>query len=278
MGKKKKRKIKKNILVIFMILIITILVGGTYMLISNKNINTSPKSNTSNINKEETITTDIQQPKEKAPSNNQEFLSLENGEYLTEKGYTLTIKDNIAYIDNNLIVNKTYSLPESYTPQNPYTEVTSERCQNCIDKEVMAAFKLMQADASSIGLNIYISSGYRSYKYQETLYNNYTAVSGQTNADTYSARPGHSEHQTGLCFDLNTIDASFAYTEEGKWINNNAYLYGFIIRYPEGKEDITGYMYESWHLRYIGKDLAKTLYNNGDWITLEEYYGLTSSY
>ena len=91
----------------------------------------------------------------------------------------------------------------------------------------MAAFKLMQADASSIGLNIYISSGYRSYKYQETLYNNYTAVSGQTNADTYSARPGHSEHQTGLCFDLNTIDASFAYTEEGKWINNNAYLYGY---------------------------------------------------
>lgn len=241
------------------------------------NSNNPLKNHINNINKN-TVTTDKQESKEKAPSNNQEFISLEDGEYITEKGYTLTIKDKIAYIDNNIIVNKTYSLPEDYKPTNSYTEVTSDRCQNCIDKEVMTAFKLMQADASSLGLNIYISSGYRSYNYQKTLYNNYTAVSGQTGADTYSARPGHSEHQTGLCFDLNTIDSSFAYTPEGKWITNNAYLYGFIIRYPEGKENITGYMYESWHLRYIGKDLAEALYNNGDWITLEEYYGLTSNY
>ena len=77
---------------------------------------------------------------------------------------------------------------------------------------------------------------------------------------------------------MNTIDDSFAKTDEGKWINKNAYLYGFIIRYPKGKEDITGYQYESWHLRYVGTELAKKLYNDGDWITMEEYYGLSSKY
>ena len=101
---------------------------------------------------------------------------------------------------------------------------------------------------------------------------------GSEAADKYSARAGHSEHQTGYCFDLNTIDDSFAFTNEGKWVDNNAYLYGFIIRYPKGKEELTGYQYESWHLRYVGKDLAKVLYNNGDWITMEEYFGLTSKY
>ena len=142
----------------------------------------------------------------------------------------------------------------------------------------MNSFNLMRSDASSIGLNIYIASGYRSYTYQENLYNNYTMVSGINGADTYSARPGHSEHQTGLCFDLNSVDDNFFYTDEGKWVNENAYLYGFVIRYPKGKGDVTGYKYESWHLRYVGEALAKELYNNGDWITLEAYFGLTSSY
>lgn len=252
------------------------------MLFSNKE-----KDNTIKDNHQDNITPDnnplneeqeVNNTLESAPKNNSEFQTLEDGEYLTEKGYTLTIKNGIAYIDNHLIVNKTYSLPEDYKPVNSYEEVTTDRCINCLEKEVMSAFKLMQADASSIGLNIYIASGYRSYNYQNTLYNNYSAVSGQVGADTYSARPGHSEHQTGLCFDLNSVDASFANTSEGIWINNNAHLYGFIIRYPQDKESITGYMYESWHLRYVGIDLASKLYNNGDWITLEEYYGLSSSY
>ena len=215
---------------------------------------------------------------EKAPLSNQEFKNLSDGEYLTSNGYTLKIEEGIAYIEGHLIVNKTYNIPASYQPINPEEKVTGERCNNCLEKEVMDAFNLMQSDAKSIGLNIYIASGYRSYTYQEKLYNNYTAVSGIEGADTYSARAGHSEHQTGLCFDLNNIDDSFANTDEGKWINDNAYLYGFIIRYPKGKEELTGYQYESWHLRYVGKDLAKKLYNDGDWITLEEYFGITSKY
>ena len=116
------------------------------------------------------------------------------------------------------------------------------------------------------------------YKRQAVLYNNYVNKDGVDAADRYSARPGHSEHQSGLCFDLNSIDDSFANTEERKWVNNNAYLYGFIIRFPEGLENETGYQYESWHLRYVGKELAAKLYNNGGWLSLEGYFGLTSEY
>ena len=137
---------------------------------------------------------------------------------------------------------------------------------------------MMKSDALALGLNLWIQSGYRSYTLQQKLYNNYVSRDGVEAADRYSARPGHSEHQTGFAFDLNTITDSFQYTDEGKWVNENAYKYGFILRYPKGKEFITGYKYESWHLRYVGKDLATILYNNGNWITLEEYYNLTSTY
>lgn len=200
----------------------------------------------------------------KAPLNNSEYKELSDGEYLTDKGYTLKIENGSAYIDGLLIVNKTYSLPSSYGGN--------------LTDDVMDAFYLMNADATALGLKLWIQSGYRSYYTQNTLYNNYVDRDGQEAADTYSARPGHSEHQTGLAFDLNTIDDSFTYTDEGKWVNNNCYRYGFIIRYPYGKDNITGYMHESWHLRYVGVELASKLYNNGDWITLEEYYGISSSY
>ena len=136
----------------------------------------------------------------------------------------------------------------------------------------------MKADMASLGLNIWIQSGYRSYNLQESLYNKYVNRDGKLAADTYSARPGYSEHQTGLAFDLNSISDDFQYTSEGKWVNENAWRYGFILRYPKSKESITGYKYESWHLRYVGKDLASKLYNNGDWITLEEHFNLTSKY
>lgn len=231
-----------------------------------------------NSEKEEEDTNQTNVHLEKAPNNFSEFQNLEDGEYLTEKGYTLKVENGIASIDGHLIVNKTYAVPETYQPQNSAVAITGERCNNCLEQEVMKAYRLMESDAATLGLNIYLASGYRSYSYQTRLYNNYTAVSGVDKADTYSARAGHSEHQTGLCFDLNSVDDSFANTDEGRWINDNAQFYGFIIRYPKGKESITGYQYESWHLRYVGVELAKTLYNNGDWITMEEYYGISSSY
>ena len=182
------------------------------------------------------------------------------------------------YIDGYLIANKTYALPSTFVPENPETPVTEARSNKSLDKDLMAAFRKMQADATAKGLNIYIASGYRSYDYQVSLYNRYVANDGKTAADTYSSRPGNSEHQTGLCFDLNSIEDSFQYTNEGKWINDNCYKYGFCIRFPKGKDAYTGYQYESWHLRYVGEELAEKLYNNGDWISLEEYFGITSEY
>ena len=98
----------------------------------------------------------------------------------------------------------------------------------------------------------------------------------EAEADRYSARPGHSEHQTGLAFDLNSLDQSFGQTKEGKWIAANSWKYGFILRYPQDKEAQTGYMYEPWHVRYLGKDVAKKVYDSG--LCLEEYLNITSVY
>ena len=184
--------------------------------------------------------------------------------FKTSKGFSAETKDGFTYVDGYLIVNKSYSIPSTYNPG--------------LDKDVQAQANFMFADAKSIGLNIYISSGFRSFSYQTSLYNRYVSEDGKELADTYSARPGHSEHQTGLAFDVNQIDNSFAGTPEGKWMTNNCYKYGFILRYPEGKTNETGYMYESWHFRYVGTELAEKLYNNGDWITMESYFGLTSEY
>ena len=201
-----------------------------------------------------------------------------DGKEKTSKGFTIETRNGATYIDGYLIANKTSALPSTFIPENPEVPVTEARSNTSLDKDLMTAFRKMQADATAKGLNIYIASGYRSYDYQVSLYNRYVANDGKAAADTYSSRPGNSEHQTGLCFDLNSIEDSFQYTNEGKWINDNCYKYGFCIRFPKGKDAYTGYQYESWHLRYVGEELAEKLYNNGDWISLEEYFGITSEY
>ena len=188
-----------------------------------------------------------------------------NGSFTTSKGFKGKIVDGVTYIDGILIANKTYSLPSSYNPGGLISEFNN-------------AFGQMAGAAANDGLNIYVVSGFRSYNTQNTLYNNYVNRDGQERADTYSARPGHSEHQSGLAADINMVDDDFEYTAEGKWLNDNAYKYGFILRYPKGKTGETGYIYESWHYRYVGVDLATKLYNGGNWISLENYFGITSQY
>lgn len=185
--------------------------------------------------------------------------------FTTSKGFKGYTKDGMTYIDGVLVVNKTYSIPSSYYPG----DLTSEVKDNMNN---------MFADAKTLGLNIYLSSGFRSYNTQKYIYNNYVSYDGKEAADTYSARAGHSEHQTGLAFDVNTVDDTFIGTQEAIWLSENAYKYGFILRYPNGKDNETGYKYESWHFRYVGNELASKLYNNGDWITLESYFGITSRY
>lgn len=198
----------------------------------------------------------------------------------TSKGFKITEINGVTYIDDVMMVNKTYSLPSDYMPVDTVEspEGKTNTCNKCINKIAYKSFLNMQADAKAVGLNIYIASGYRPYVSQNKIYNNYIKRDGKKAADTYSARPGYSEHQSSYAFDLNSINDSFAKTDEGKWVNNNAYLYGFIIRFPKGKSDYTGYKYESWHLRYVGYDLAKKLYNDGDWLSLEEYFGVSSKY
>lgn len=182
----------------------------------------------------------------------------------TSKGYLIEDRDGVTYINGILIANKTYSLPKDYG--------------NGLTTETNNAFLKMQAAAKEEGLNLWIRSGFRSYQDQVVVYNGWVQRDGKAVADTYSARPGYSEHQTGLAMDINSISNSFANTEEYRWLQENAYKYGFIMRYLEGKESVTGYIYEPWHYRYVGVELAKELYNNGNWITLEEYLGIDSKY
>lgn len=191
-----------------------------------------------------------------------------NSTFTTSKGFSGKVVNGVTYIDGVLIANKTYGLPSNYG-----SGLTAET-KNAFSK-MEAAFNSEKEESNRW---LWISSGYRSYWDQKSIYNNYVSRDGQANADTYSARPGHSEHQTGLAFDLNTIDDSFSNTYEGKRVHDNCYRFGLILRYPKGKENITGYIHESWHLRYVGNELASKLYNGGDWITLEEYYGIDSKY
>lgn len=171
-------------------------------------------------------------------------------------------RDGVTYINGILVANKSYGLPATYAPG--------------MNQTASAAFNDLAAAASKEGLSIRFTSGYRSYKAQEELYNAYVARDGQTAADRYSARPGHSEHQTGLAIDVNSVDKTFIDTPEAKWLEKHAHEFGFIIRYPKGKESITGYQYEPWHIRFVGVQTATKIYESG--LCLEEYLGIDSFY
>ncbi len=174
----------------------------------------------------------------------------------------LSVQDECTYVDGILIANKSYSLPESYDPG--------------LLPETEDAFAQLSADAAAAGLDIHASSDYRSYSFQVEVYNSMVDAYGKEYADSVSARPGFSEHQTGYTIDCNSIDNTFAETAEGKWLAEHCWEYGFIIRYPEGKEAITGYDYESWHIRYVGVDHARAIWEQG--LTLEEYLDIDSVY
>ena len=184
-------------------------------------------------------------------------------------GYYNNIKQSENQNDLLVLVNKFYTLDENYEPSN-LVNITSGYGYGKIDKTLLENFKKMADDAKVLGLNIYIASGYRSYSYQKALYNQYVNRDGQEKADTYSARAGHSEHQTGLAIDLNSISDSFGNTNEFKWLKDNAYRYGFILRYPKEYTNLTGYVYEPWHYRYVGTEVAEYIYKTG--ITYDEYY------
>ncbi len=171
--------------------------------------------------------------------------------------------DFVPMVNNIPVVNKTYPLPSDYDPGG-------------LTAETNAAFKKLVDGAAADGINIFLVSGYRSYTKQQSTYTYWCNVYGNTEADRISARPGFSEHQLGMAIDVNSLEESFADTAEGKWLKEHCWEYGFIIRYPKEKEHLTGYAYEPWHIRYLGKDLAKKVTDSG--LCLEEYLGIDSGY
>ncbi len=174
----------------------------------------------------------------------------------------IQVVNGITYVNGILVANKSYGLPADYAPG--------------VSEEAQAAFDEMAAGAARDGITLFIASGFRSYDYQAQLYQRYVDRDGAEQADTYSARPGHSEHQTGLAFDLNEVSDAFIGTPEAEWLAAHAQEYGFIIRYPADKVEITGYKYEPWHVRYLGKETAAAVYESG--LCLEEYLGIDSVY
>lgn len=182
-----------------------------------------------------------------------------------------------------VLVNKKFALPKDYVPEDlvepdvPF--IFEEKLEKRkLRKEAAEALEKLFAAAEEDGILLAGVSGYRSYDTQKGLYNWYVNRDGREAADRYSARPGHSEHSTGLAMDVSGIDGKcaatdcFGETEEAAWLAENVYDYGFIIRYPEGKEHITGYKYEPWHLRYVGVEIAREIRELG--LTLEEYTAL----
>lgn len=180
------------------------------------------------------------------------------------------------------IANKHSPLPISYEPSDLTVlqvplRLNASEMQMKIRKVAATDLTQLFTDAKSSGLQLQFGSGYRSAAYQKVLYDGYVSSMGKAEADRSSARPGHSEHQTGLTLDFTRIDAKchletcFADTNEGKWLAENAYKYGFILRYTSDKEQVTGYMFEPWHYRYVGRELAAEMHTTGV-KTLEEFF------
>ncbi len=182
--------------------------------------------------------------------------------------------------DNILVlVNKNNKLPAIYVPAD-LVEIPNNMAYNGkkVRKEVLENFKHLFEDALKEDYKIVIVSAYRDYDYQKKLFEGYVHDKGVKYALKCSAKPGHSEHQTGLSIDVmgsNNDYNLFAESKEFEWMKNNAYKYGFILRYPEYKENITGFKYEPWHYRYVGKEVAKYIYENK--LSLEEYFSEKSN-
>ena len=275
MKKKKLKTLPKIILILLIIIVIALC------------ITPSKKEETKNNNQE------VKEEKNKyekisyyKKENKKRYIAYE------KENPTLTLEQIITYVNigldnpyytntkpadnlntNLLLVNKYNYLTEDYVPSNlENISTTYARSGMQLVKEAKEAFETLSENAKKDGMNVIAMSSYRSYDYQVNLYNNYVAQDGKEAADKYSARPGYSEHQTGLAVDVYNLDlpyTSFEETEEFTWMQENAYKYGFILRFPKDKVDITGYQYESWHYRYVGKKVAKEIKDNN--LTLEEY-------
>lgn len=240
MAKLKKRKIKRKILLLGMTFILSTIIIEKFIKIQNIN---DKKINMSN----------------------------------EEISFISKSVDNINNnIKNTILVNKTFGLEKGYEPKDLVKIEVKSNKEILLRREASDNLKRMFEDAKKDGINLLAVSGYRSYEYQEDVYNNEVYNNGKEYADKYVAKPGYSEHQTGLVVDVlavnyTNMDENFENTKECIWLHKNIYKYGFILRYLKGKENITGYNYEPWHIRYVGNENSIKIKEKG--LTLEEYLG-----
>ncbi|MBO5138800.1 MAG: M15 family metallopeptidase [Bacilli bacterium] len=289
--KKRKLKLKKKnfCILILSILIIIFSINLTISLLtSNKSQNKLQKKEKTELEKKLDTLENI--------NKNLDFFKIENIDRYIEyknKNKDLDIEKIITHvnmgIDYDYYTNtqKSTDLNKSYILVNKYNYLTEDYIPNNLQKISLEyarsgmtlidyakeAFEEMAKAAKKEKLSIIATSSYRDYKYQVDLYNRYVKTDGKEAADTYSARPGFSEHQTGLAVDIyngKETYTDFEKTKEFTWMQENAHLYGFILRFPKDKVKETGYQYESWHYRYVGKKIAKYIKENN--ISLEEYY------
>jgi D-alanyl-D-alanine carboxypeptidase len=212
-------------------------------------------------------------------SSNKQGDSSQQGSF-NKKQFSLTDPNSIW-----VVANKHNQLkPANYAPKDLITPDVPLRLGENADemkmrREAAQALEVMFTAAGNQGLHLQISSAYRSFSYQTNLYNHYVDVQGKAVADSQSARPGYSEHQTGLAVDVEPtsrkceVEECFADTPEGQWIATNAYRYGYFVRYPKDMQNVTGYIYEPWHIRYVGQSLAAEMHKDNV-ATLEQFFGL----
>ena len=292
---KRKKKLKTKNFLVFIIIIILIITSIIYGINKSKNNNTNSKEQNKIENKDKVNDTKELTELEKAKKD----LAYYKDEYedaykeYREKNKDLSIEKVIINVNiglnydyythtkatkdlntNTILVNKYNYLTEDYVPENLQTvdKKYSSKTLQLVDY-AKEAFEELSEAASKENYTVLAMSSYRSYQYQYNLYNRYVNTDGIEAADTYSARPGYSEHQTGLAVDVYNGKEDFTNFEKTKEYNcmqDNAYKFGFILRFPKDKVLETGYQYESWHYRYVGKEIAKYIHYNN--LCFEEYY------
>lgn len=292
---KRKKKLKTKNFLVFIIIIILIITSIIYGITKSKSNNTDSKGMNKIENKDKVNNTKELTELEKAKKDLGYYKDEYENDYkeYREKNKDLPIEKVITNVNiglnydyythtkatkdlntNTILVNKYNYLTEDYVPENLQTvdKKYSSKTLQLVDY-AKEAFEELSEAASKENYTVLAMSSYRSYQYQYNLYNRYVSTDGVEAADTYSARPGYSEHQTGLAVDVYNGKedfTNFEKTKEYNWMQDNAYKYGFILRFPKDKVLETGYQYESWHYRYVGKEIAKYIHDNN--LCFEEYY------
>lgn len=254
--------------VLLIIVIVVVIIGFNR---KNNNVQASDE-------KQKPMVTESQKTTTEADQKNTETETNKDADATAISGDTQTKVTGVSVEGITQVVNKNHSISSDFVPDDlVWVDLPSTRDTQLRGVAATGLTSLFNA-ATATGLELYCCSGYRSYETQASLYDWNVQTYGVDGAELVSARPGMSEHQMGLAMDVTSASAGFDLVEsfgslpEGQFIKENAHKYGFIVRYPQGKTDITGYAYEPWHLRYVGVDVATDIYNSGK--TMEEYYGI----